>query len=318
MTKIEIKKHWFSLFLGLILFLGAIWFVSEEFNQLNIQNSIYSAGLGLAFSFFLFLIQGLELLLLLKKRNVLLEKKDTVTLPFSMNLWGHFIPVQGGFLYFLTFIKSKYGVSVFSLTGAYFWLFFLGLSVDGTMGLMLLVRFQASWLLILWLMGMACSVFVLHGLASMNHFKDIEAGPGWKGKIIQRIQMALEGFSQFKAADYLRFAGISALLTALTSLWGWQISKEFGFGIDLAGVFYATVLMRIGLLLKITPGNLGVLQLGSGAVFTALGYSASVGIFISVWQQASMLLISIPIGLAGTWLNRHQFSWKSLFSTTRP
>jgi len=221
MTKIEIKKHWFSLFLGLILFLGAIWFVSEEFNQLNIQNSIYSAGLGLAFSFFLFLIQGLELLLLLKKRNVLLEKKDTVTLPFSMNLWGHFIPVQGGFLYFLTFIKSKYGVSVFSLTGAYFWLFFLGLSVDGTMGLMLLVRFQASWLLILWLMGMACSVFVLHGLASMNHFKDIEAGPGWKGKIIQRIQMALEGFSQFKAADYLRFAGISALLTALPSLWGW-------------------------------------------------------------------------------------------------
>lgn len=298
--------------------MGAIWFVSEEFNQLNIQNSIYSAGLGLAFSFFLFLIQGLELLLLLKKRNVLLEKKDTVTLPFSMNLWGHFIPIQGGFFYFLTFIKSKYGVSVFSLTGAYFWLFFLGLSVDGIMGLMLLVRIQASWLLILWLMGMACSVFVLDALAGIQHFKDREAGPGWKGKIIQRIQMALEGFSQFKAADYLRFAGISMLLTALTSLWGWQISKEFDLGIDLAGVFYATVLMRIGLLLKITPGNLGVLQLGSGAVFSALGYSASAGIFISVWQQASMLLVSIPIGLAGTWLNRHQFSWKSLFSTPRP
>jgi hypothetical protein len=318
MTKTEIKKHWFSLFLGLILFLGAIWFVSAEFKQLNIQNSIYAACLGLAFSFFLFLIQGLELLLLLKKRNVLLEKKDTVTLPFSMNFWGHFIPIQGGFFYFLTFIKSKYGVSVFSLTGAYFWLFFLGLSVDGIMGLMLLVRFQASWLLILWLMGMACSVFVLHGLAAMNHVKDIKVGQGWKGKIIQRIQMALEGFSQFKAADYLRFAGISMLLTALTSFWGWQISKEFDLGIDLAGVFYATVLMRIGLLLKITPGNLGVLQLGSGAVFSALGYSASAGIFISVWQQASMLLVSIPIGLAGTWLNRHQFSWKSLFSTTRP
>lgn len=53
--------------------------------------------------------------------------------------------------------------------------------------------------------------------------------------------------------------------------------------------------MRIGLLLKITPENLGVLQLGSGAVFSAIGYSTSARIFISVWQQASMLLISIPI-----------------------
>lgn len=318
MTKIEFKKHWFSLFLGLILFFLAVWFVSEEFKHLNIENSIHAACLGVSFAFFLFLIQGLELKLLLKRRNFLLDTKDTVTLPFSMNLWGHFIPVQGGFFYFLTFIKSKYGVSIFSLTGAYFWLFFLGLSVDGIMGLMLLVQFQAPYVLILFLMGMACSVFVLHALAGIQHFKDIEAGPSWKGKLIQRIQTALAGFSQFTAEDYLRFSGISVLLTALTSLWGWQISKEFGLGIDLAGVFYATVLMRIGLLLKITPGNLGVLQLGSGAVFSALGYSASAGIFISVWQQASMLLVSIPIGLTGTWLNRHQFSWKSLFYTTRP
>lgn len=37
-----------------------------------------------------------------------------------------------------------------------------------------------------------------------------------------------------KAADYLLFAGISVHFKALTSLWCWQISKEFGFGIDLA------------------------------------------------------------------------------------
>lgn len=320
MVQLNVKKikNLVSWLLGVFLFAVAFWMAFREYPDVWGIKTLPILILGILISALSFCIQGVELSWLLKKDGVNIKRLDLLTLPFSMNFWGYFIPFQGSFLYFLTFIKSKYGVSVFSLTGAYFWLFFLGLSVDGIMGLMLLVQFQASWLLILWLMGMACSVFVLHGLAAMNHVKDIKVGQGWKGKIIQRIQMALEGFSQFKAADYLRFAGISMLLTALTSLWGWQISKEFDLGIDLAGVFYATVLMRIGLLLKITPGNLGVLQLGSGAVFSALGYSASAGIFISVWQQASMLLVSIPIGLAGTWLNRHQFSWKSLFSTTRP
>lgn len=304
--------------LGLFLFALAVWMAFTEYPDVWAIKTLPVLFFGILISVLSFWIQGFELSWLLKKDGVDLKRIDRLTLPFSMNVWGYLIPFQGSFLYFLSFIKSKYGVSIFSLTGAYFWLFFLGLSVDGIMGLMLLVQFQAPYVLILFLMGMACSVFVLHALAGIQHFKDKEAGPSWKGKLIQRIQTALEGFSQFKAVDYLRFAGISVLLTALTSLWGWQISKEFDLGIDLAGVFYATVLMRIGLLLKITPGNLGVLQLGSGAVFSALGYSASAGIFISVWQQASMLLVSIPIGLAGTWLNRHQFSWKSLFYTTRP
>jgi hypothetical protein len=265
-----------------------------------------------------FWIQGFELSWLLKREEVAIKRTDRLTLPFSMNLWGYLIPFQGSFLYFLSFIKSKYNVSFFSLTGAYFWLFFLGLSVDGMMGLILLVQFQASPFLILLLLGMASSVFALQALARINPFREVDDAPSWKKKWVQRLHLGLNGFSQFKAADYLRFTGISVLLTGLTSLWGWHISQVFNLGIDLTGVFYATVLMRIGLLLKITPGNLGVLQLGSGAVFSALGYSASAGIFISVWQQASMLLVSIPIGLLGTWLNRDHFSWKSLFSSTRP
>ena len=272
---------------------------------------------GMFISALSFWIQGFELSWLLKREEVAIKRTDRLTLPFSMNVWGYLIPFQGSFLYFLSFIKSKYNVSFFSLTGAYFWLFFLGLSVDGMMGLMLLVQFQASPFLVILLLGMASSVFALHALARINPFIELQDAPSWKKKWVQRLHLGLDAFSQFKPADYLRFTGISVLLTGLTTLWGWHISQMFNLGIDLTGVFYATVLMRIGLLLKITPGNLGVLQLGSGAVFSALGYSASAGIFISVWQQASMLLVSIPIGLLGTWLNRDHFSWKSLFSSTR-
>ena len=273
---------------------------------------------GMFISALSFWIQGFELSWLLKREEVAIKRTDRLTLPFSMNVWGYLIPFQGSFLYFLSFIKSKYNVSFFSLTGAYFWLFFLGLSVDGMMGLMLLVQFQASPFLVILLLGMASSVFALHALARINPFREIQDAPSWKKKWVQRLHLGLDGFSQFKPADYLRFTGISILLTGLTTLWGWHISQVFNLGIDLTGVFYATVLMRIGLLLRITPGNIGVLQLGSGAVFSALCYSASAGIFISVWQQASMLLVSIPIGLLGTWLNRDYFSWKSLFSSTRP
>jgi len=273
---------------------------------------------GMFISALSFWIQGFELSWLLQREEVAIKRTDRLTLSFSMNVWGYLIPFQGSFLYFLSFIKSKYNVSFFSLTGAYFWLFFLGLSVDGMMGLMLLVQFQAFPFLVILLLGMASSVFALHALARIKPFREIQDAPSWKKKLVQRLHLGLDGFSQFKPADYLRFTGISILLTGLTTLWGWHISQVFNLGIDLTGVFYATVLMRIGLLLKITPGNIGVLQLGSGAVFTALGYSASAGIFISVWQQASMLLVSIPIGLLGTWLNRDYFSWKSLFSSTRP
>jgi hypothetical protein len=319
-VRLNIKtfKIVFSWLLGLFLFALAVWMAFTEYSDVWGIKTLPILFFGMFISALSFWIQGFELSWLLKREEVAIKRTDRLTLPFSMNVWGYLIPFQGSFLYFLSFIKSKYNVSFFSLTGAYFWLFFLGLSVDGMMGLILLVQFQASPFLILLLLGMASSVFAMQALARINPFREVDDAPSWKKKWVQRLHLGLNGFSQFKAADYLRFTGISVLLTGLTSLWGWHISQVFNLGIDLTGVFYATVLMRIGLLLKITPGNLGVLQLGSGAVFSALGYSASAGIFISVWQQASMLLVSIPIGLLGTWLNRDHFSWKSLFSSTRP
>jgi hypothetical protein len=319
-VRLNIKtiKIAFSWLLGLILFALAVWMAFTEYSDVLGIKTLPILIFGMFISALSFWIQGFELSWLLKREEVAIKRTDRLTLPFSMNVWGYLIPFQGSFLYFLSFIKSKYNVSFFSLTGAYFWLFFLGLSVDGMMGLMLLVQFQASPFLVILLLGMASSVFALHALARINPFIELQDAPSWKKKWVQRLHLGLDAFSQFKPADYLRFTGISVLLTGLTTLWGWHISQMFNLGIDLTGVFYATVLMRIGLLLKITPGNLGVLQLGSGAVFSALGYSASAGIFISVWQQASMLLVSIPIGLLGTWLNRDHFSWKSLFSSTRP
>jgi hypothetical protein len=299
---------------GVVLFVLAGWIALHKYPQVLTQSAFPAIIPGLVISIFMFIIQGIELKWLLKRNGLNLSRFDIVSLPFSMNLWGFFIPIQGSFFYFIAFIKAKYKISVFSLTGSYFWLFFLGLSVDGFIGLFAyFFGLKNEWLLGLFVLMLTSMLFLFAFAASGQK---ILYSNSWLAahKFMEKIQLTLKSTQLFFWQDYLKLGILSAILTALTTIWTWQIATYFNLNIDLTTSLIEALLVRFSLLLKVTPVNVGVLQFATGAIFAALGYAASTGVFISLWQQALMLIVSIPAGLLGTLMNRRHFSMKSIFT----
>ncbi|MBM3170512.1 MAG: hypothetical protein FJZ75_02745 [Bacteroidetes bacterium] len=49
-----------------------------------------------------------------------------------------------------------------------------------------------------------------------------------------------------------------------------------------------------------------------------VGPPPEIGVLISLWQQSVGLILSIPLGLYGTWRNRAFFTFRSIITASRP
>jgi hypothetical protein len=65
------------------------------------------------------------------------------------------------------------------------------------------------------------------------------------------------------------------------------------------------LIMNVSLILKFTPGNLGVAQLATGGFMALIGYQAEQAVIITLYSQAIMLMLVSTIGLYG---NFHYFN----------
>jgi len=57
--------------------------------------------------------------------------------------------------------------------------------------------------------------------------------------------------------------------------------------------------MSISLILKITPGNLGVVQLVSGGIMTMAGYSPDEAVLITLFATAISMALALTVGVFG-------------------
>jgi hypothetical protein len=264
------------------------------------------------------LTQGKMLALILKKDAVHVHPLDIFYLPYSMNVWGYIIPFQGSIVYFLLFLKAKFKQQPIKLFSFYMWLFFLELSIDGFLGLVLLFFFKAYIFLTPLFLLMTANIFV--GILMVRLFSKIKflSSSTFLTKLLSHVKLGLDSITAFSFLNYFQLSVLSVANTFLSALSSFSIVWYFKLDVSFPALFLITVLLRISLLFKFSPGNIGFAQLASGGLFALLGLPPEIGVLISLWQQSVGLILSIPLGLYGTWLNRDHFSWKSLFSSTRP
>ena len=314
-----LNKNIWSSVLGILLIGLAIYFSQPVFQKVYFQETPATFFvISCLFVLKLFFLSSWVLKKLLERQNVQFGWLMTFQLPHAMNLWGLLIPIQGSFVYFSALMKARYQLGYLKISANYLWLFALELTLDGLIGLGFVFSFHFNGLLAFIFAAMALNLFFWPVLRLFFLRLHKKFPLGFVGKIIHNINTLISEIYSFSLKDYLRFGVLSLITTAFSVLWAWVVCKQFNLTIGIDGVVLATVLMRIGLLIKFTPGNLGTMQLATGGIFALLGYSAADGIFLSVWQYATVLMVSIPIGIWGTLSNRRYFSWKSLFSSTRP
>lgn len=305
----------FSLGSAFVFFFFAYkYFLSEEHKALLFQiapKNHFISGLFLVLSF---LISGFELRYVYHKSSFLkLSFYDTISIPFVINVWGYIIPLQGSFLYFMGYLKAKYGFSLKNNAYIYAFIFFINLSFFSLVGLFIL-PFSSffSWAIFsILLLSFSLPLLIILSNSLLN-------------KLLSKVQLLskplkaiIELVSNFSSLsqDPVLVANIIVFnlgITLINTLWSYWICLEFGFDIPFYILFLIGIVLKISMLFKITPGNLGVKQLANGGVFLLFGYEPSIGVFISVFQFVTLFLFSFPLGLIFSYINSKHFSLSKL------
>ena len=244
-----------------------------------------------------FMLNGLQMHYLLRKQNsVHLTCWDTILLPFTMNLLSYVIPANGGFLYSVYFLKTKYGVDISKGASIGFFIIYIYLAISGIICLsigLFLLSLQAIFagialLLSPWLLRIV-------NLAA----KKIKLRFTWFQKGKQILSDIVESSEKMLHKREIVLFNIlfTVLQTVITYLVYWFLAKELKMDIS-SSIILATVLfLQISSFVRIIPGNMGIEDLFSGGVFLLLGQDGSVGVLLSLLLRAARFLLVIPLGL---------------------
>ena len=315
----RVFKSLLRFLLGVALLALSAWISLPLFEKINFS-SINGVTIlsSVFFIFFIFFISGVVLRHLLLRHDCKMEWGTTLHLPYTMNLWGFIIPIQGSFIYFVALLKAKYKLSIVNMSANYLWLFALELTIDGFIGLIFILIYKKALILFPVFFLMSTNLFFIYAF----RFILIKIAPTPANRFAVRLSEKLNALVNemysFSFSEYLKFGFFSFFITSIGVFWSFILTQQLNLGIDFAGLVLVAVLMRIGLLIKLTPGNLGTVQLATGGIFTLLGYSIQDGIYLSLWQQGFILLVSIPFGILGTILDSKFLTFNQLISRARP
>lgn len=315
----RVFKSLLRFLLGVALLALSAWISLPLFEKINFS-SINGVTIlsSVFFIFFIFFISGIVLRHLLLRHDCKMDWGTMLHLPYTMNLWGFIIPIQGSFIYFVALLKAKYKLSIVNMSANYLWLFALELTIDGFIGLIFILIYKKAQILFPVFFLMTTNLlFIFTFRFILIKIAPIPANR-FAVRLSEKLNALVNEIYSFSFSEYLKFGFFSFLITSTGVFWSFILTQQLNLGIDFAGLVLVAVLMRIGLLIKLTPGNIGTVQLATGGIFTLLGYSIQDGIYLSIWQQGLILFLSIPVGILGTMFDSKFLTLGHLISRTRP
>lgn len=236
-----------------------------------------------------------------KSVSVKLSWFDTLTLPITQNLWGYIIPFQGSFLYSTFFLKSKYKINFKSSFSAYFIIIVASLFLGGITGITYLLANNGSFNQgIFFIFFIAFPGFPFFGkkcLISLNlsNGSKLFKFQQYFLNIMEDIVMLLKN-KKFLINIFI----IDICYVVTYASWSFWISEVLGY--DIPFIFFLSLgfLMKLHSFTKLTPGNVGVIQLLVGGYFSLFNLNFELGVIISLIQLVTTFLFGFPIAMITT------------------
>ncbi len=233
-----------------------------------------------------------------------------------MNLWGYLIPFQGAFLYLIAYLKLKHKISVINTTYIYIYVFLLSLSISGLLGIIFYFNSPSVSILFLYLsiLLLINPVIIFYSNKALGKIKF--SNVPFLRKIKDTIDQTINQMSTLFQDKHVTITmiGFNLLSTLIYVAWSYWVVVRFDLPISFFAILIMSFLLKITLLLKFTPGNLGLIQLASGGIIALLGGNASDGFLISLFQSLTYMLIAFSLGTIFSLINMKYFSWKSMES----
>ena len=303
----------------------AIYFlVRAEYIALLQQISLLDLIVAMAISFISASFGGLTFSYLIKKQHhVLLSLKDIFTLRFMMLLWGVIIPLKGGMLFSIFFLKSKYQIRATGGTSINLFIYMVSFIIMGITGLYYSL-FKGT---LFSLLTITSIIFIFNPLILNGTKHLLRRIPQPSNKTASRLYVLI--MSTLKDSNQLgndfyalsTVGGLTLLKYFFRTLRYWWAASVFGLEIPLFSLIALTLIIELlNTVFRISPGNLGVQELISGGVFSIMGDPTEEGILIALFCRFTNLFLAFTIGLWATRTNMkyfHATNLKSLWSKVK-
>jgi hypothetical protein len=100
----------------------------------------------------------------------------------------------------------------------------------------------------------------------------------------------------------LKMSALKVVKTMLVGVWYWVIADGLGLEVDLPALVLLSLAAELALIVKVTPGNLGVKRLLSGGMMSLMGMNIEWGVLISLVASGNALLLVFTLGVVGNHL----------------
>lgn len=263
----------------------------------------------------LYWLSGLSNYILFKRIfNVRISLYDVLTLPFVVNLWGFLLPFQGSYIYNSIYFKAKYKIAVANTTSVYLVSFSISFVVAGVLGVAYCIAVYANnFLLLISIAAFLHPVFVyfLQLVFRRYNFSNFRI----LNKIITKIETIIADYLRAFVIKNILVPGLISVVDSLAfALWSYWIAVGFGFELSFFQLLILAFFIKITLLFKFTPGNLGINQFAASGIVMLTGGLIADGFTLSLYQAAIFIITSFLIGSVFSIVNLNCFFNRNKYS----
>lgn len=238
---------------------------------------------------------------------------DLAFLPFQMHLFTYLMPVKGGMLYQTFFMKMKHKMDLSKGFSSGIFVFIASLLLTCMAGLALSFQLEGVQELRLLLGLMSVGLLVLtFGSRFIPERKDLTGS--WVSRLLGFVQRIGAGIGDL-FSDPLLFVKVflmTAISAGLQSWWFYHTAIVLGYDVSWMGMTFATLIIRILMLVRFVPGNLGFQEIMSGAVFVAAGLTIEDGLLVAMINRLASVALAGTLGFGALYYNFRYFGTQNL------
>jgi uncharacterized membrane protein YbhN (UPF0104 family) len=312
------KKNLISYALVVVLlFVIFKYLLTKDYIALLHNISFYNMLVALFIVLIIYVISGIQYAYIIssysQKKLLLL---DICSLPIAMNLWSYIIPAKGGFFYATALLKFKYKLKIVEGLAISVYISLISLFLTGLIGLYFVIINRImfsiiSLLSVLLLLSPLFTVILNMGLKNIHPRENsyLTKLQDIAGNAVNNINELWKDLPLFIVVLLINILHIFASI----ALYYWA-NVIFNLSLPLLSIVMLTLVMRLSIIFRFTPGNLGVEQLVSGGVVVILGGKMSDGILMSIFVALTTMIISFSLGSLYTLGNMKYFNARNFHS----
>lgn len=318
------KKTSLKYVLSIFLLIVAVSIVLKT-DSAEILTQISFPGLAIVVfvSFLVYASRGVMVGYLTAKRfDTRLGAVDMITLPVAMNFWSLIIPIRGGMLYQIFFLKMKYQIAAVKGMSITIYTYLLTMVITGIFGLYFSIAagraFSAGTLVSVVLILSPLNIVILNRVLKLFKFKSAVFLKNIKELVDLTVANSNSLLSDIRTT--LAIIGFTLGTIFLRIVQYYCAARAFNMDVSVAAIVLLSLINTLVIVFSFTPSNIGVNELFSGGVFVVLGGTASQGILIGLLIQVSCLILTLSIGWWSTIKNMRYFDidgMKSMWSALK-